>query len=106
MFVNIPFSLKRPGWREQRPAGSQKVRWESKGASSFFKHYPDICNQQIEYKCFSPNIFPSFLFWQGISGEGGSNLPIMRTIEAIKKSKGYRDALDAPSFSLGFDDVT
>ncbi|XP_039851816.1 uncharacterized protein LOC120710233 [Panicum virgatum] len=43
---------------------------------------------------------------KGISGEGGSNLPIMRTIEEIKKSKGYRDAPDAPSFSLGFDDVT
>jgi len=41
-----------------------------------------------------------------ISGEGGSNLPIMRTIEEIKKSKGYRDAPDAPSFSLGFDDNT
>jgi len=27
-------------------------------------------------------------------------------IEEIKKSKGYRDAPDAPSFSLGFDDVT
>ena len=30
----------------------------------------------------------------------------MRTIEEIKESKGYKDALDAPSFSLGFDDVT
>ena len=56
---------------------------------------------------FSPKHFSFlFLFWQGISGEGGSNLPIMRTIEEIKKSKGYRDAPDAPSFSLGFDDVT
>ena len=54
----------------------------------------------------SPQYFTFFLFWQGISGEGGSNLPIMRTIEEIKKSKGYRDAPDAPSFSLGFDDVT
>ena len=30
----------------------------------------------------------------------------MSTIEEIKESKGYKDALDAPSFSLGFDDVT
>jgi hypothetical protein len=54
----------------------------------------------------SPQHFTFFLFWQGISGEGGSNLPIMRTIEEIKESKGYKDALDAPRFSLGFDDVT
>ena len=55
---------------------------------------------------FFPKHFSFLLFWQGISSEGGSNLPIMRTIEAIKKSKGYRDAPDAPSFSLGFDEVT
>lgn len=55
---------------------------------------------------FFPQHFSSFLFWQGISGEGGSKLPSIRTIEDIKESKGYKDAPEAPSFSLGFDDVT